>query len=178
MGAGALRPLPAQDQALVLFVSGGRHAPLVDLAEVGDELSPGFAYGGGLALQFGPRVALRASVGRHRGNYRGDAIVVPDSGFVRLVWATDLQFGWPATSALVPYVYVGGAVITTDFDDDALATVTGAGGRVGVGLNRVGGLGAWFLELGTVLHKFSGHGFDRLQLDLEARVGFALALGL
>jgi hypothetical protein len=178
LGAGGLRPLPAQDQALVLFVNVGRHAPLANLSDAGDDLSPGFSYGGGLALQFGPSVALRGSLGYHRGRYRGDALAVADSGFARLVWAGDLQVGWPATSSLVPYVYLGGAVVTTDLDDDALTNVTGGGGRLGVGLNRVGGLGAWFFEFGTIIHKFSGNGFDRVQLDLEARVGFALALGL
>jgi opacity protein-like surface antigen len=176
--AGAPRPLSAQSQALVLSVYGGRYSPLVNLTDAGDDLTAAFAFGGGLAFQLSQNAALRVSVTRHRARYRGDAVVVADSSVSRYAYGLDLQLGWPGTSVLVPYVYLGAGAVTTDFDDPAYTSTTGLAGRFGVGLNRVGGMGAWFVEVGTVLYGFDGLGLKRMQFDLEARLGFALAIGL
>jgi hypothetical protein len=175
--AGALCPLPAQSGALVVFGYGGRHTPLVDLSTAGDDFTAAFSYGGGLALQLSQRSAIRASVTRFRTRYRGTAATPADSSATRYAIAADLQIGWPTTSALVPYVFVGGGGIITDLDDPALPKATDAMGRFGVGMNRVSGLGAWFLEFAGILYKYDGLGFDRFQFDVEGRLGFAVAIG-
>jgi len=176
--AGAARPLSAQDQALVLSVHGGRHSPVVNLTDTGDDLTPGFSVGGGLALQINPNLAVRTIGTYHRTRYRGTTQAPPDSGAAQYVLGADLQVGWPGTSAFVPYVYFGGGAVVTSFDDSARGTSTRAAGRFGVGLNRVGGLGAWFIEVGGLLYKFDGFELTKMQFDIEARLGFAFAVGL
>ncbi len=176
--AGLVPPLSAQSNALVLFAHGGRHSPLVNLTDAGDDFAPAFSYGGGLALQLSDRAAIRFGVTRHRTRYRGEAVSLSDSSSTRYVFAADVQIGWPTTSALVPYIFFGGGALTTQSDDPSVSTDTSIMGRFGLGLNRVGGLGAWFLEFGTMLYRFNGLGFEQFQFDLEGRLGFALAVGL
>jgi len=176
--AGLIAPLSAQSSALILFAHVGRHSPLVNLSDAGDDFAPAFSYGGGLALQVSDRAAIRLGVTRHRTRYRGETASLADSSSTRYVIAADVQIGWPTTSALVPYVFFGGGALTTQFDDPGVSPATNAMGRFGIGLNRVGGLGAWFLEFGTMLYQFNGLGFERLQFDLQARLGFALAVGI
>jgi hypothetical protein len=176
--AALVAPLSAQSNALILFAHGGRYSPLVSLSDAGDDFAPAFSYGGGLALQVSDRAAIRLGGARHRSRYRGETALLADSSVTRYVFTADVQIGWPTTSALVPYVFFGGGALTTQFDDADVSTETAAMGRFGVGLNRVSGLGAWFLEFGTMLYQFKGLGFEGFQFDLEARLGFALALGL
>jgi opacity protein-like surface antigen len=178
LATGVAHPLPAQNQALVLSVHGGRHNPLVDLTDAGDDLAAGFSYGGGIALQLNPNVALRGMVTRHRTRYRGSAATLADSAASQFVAAGDVQIGWPGTSALVPYIYVGGGGVITDWDDPVQDSSSRFAGRFGVGLNRVSGLGAFFLEIGGLIYEFKSIGLKHVQFDVETRLGFALALGL
>lgn len=178
LAAGGVRPLSAQGQALVLSVHGGRHNPLVDLTDSGDDMAAGFSYGGSVALQLNSHVALRGMVTRHRTRYRGLSVTVADSAASQFVAAGDIQIGWPGTSPLVPYVYFGGGAVITDWDDSAQDSSSRFAGRFGVGLNRVGSLGAFFLEIGGLVYEFKSIGLKRIQFDIETRVGFALALGL
>jgi hypothetical protein len=178
LAAGVPRPLSAQGQALVLSVHGGRHTPLVNLTDTGDDMVSGFSFGGGVALQLNRSVALRGMLTYHRTRYRGTPVALADSGAAQYVAAADVQVGWPGTSAFVPYIYVGGGAVATDWDDPAEDGSTRLAGRFGVGLNRVGGLGAWFLEVGGLIYEFNDIGLKRIQFELEARLGFALALGL
>ena len=178
LAAGAAHPLPAQDRALVLSVHGGRHNPLVDLTDSGDDMASGFSYGGSVALQLSPNVALRAMLTRHRTRYRGFAATVADSAASQYVAAGDVQIGWPGTSRLVPYIFLGAGAVTTDWDDPAQDSSSRFAGRFGVGLNRVSGLGAFFLEIGGLVYDVQSIGLKHVQFDVETRLGFALALGL
>lgn len=178
LAAGTARPLSAQEQALVVSIHGGRQSPLVNLNDVGDDLVSGFSFGGGLALQVNPNVAIRTLATYHRTRYRGTTTAPPDSGVAQYVLGADVQVGWPATSPFVPYIYFGGGAVVSAFDDPAQSTSTRPAGRFGVGLNRVGGLGAWSLEVGGLLYSFHGFELSRTQFDIEARLGFAFALGL
>jgi hypothetical protein len=178
LAAGAWHPLPAQSRALVVFGFGGRHAPVVNLTDTGDDYSAAFSYGGGVAVQFGPRIALRASISRHRARYRGETVALSDSGATRYAYGGDLQVGWPSTSPLVPYVFLGAGAVRSDPDEMGLATTTSPAGRFGVGINRVSRIGAWFLEFGAWLYQFDGLGLKRFQFDVEGRLGFAMAIGL
>jgi hypothetical protein len=178
VAAGALCPLPAQSKALLFSIHGGRHNPLVNLTDAGDDFSAAFSYGGSLGLQLSERVAVRGMVTRHRARYRGETFAVADSMTTQYSYGLDLQVGWPATSALVPYVYVGGGGYRVEFDDDAVSSSNSFAGRFGIGLNRVGRLGAWFVEIGTALYEFKSPNFKRVQFELETRLGFALALGI
>ncbi|MBE0591928.1 MAG: hypothetical protein IH616_05960, partial [Gemmatimonadales bacterium] len=49
-----------------MSIHGGRQFPLVSLTDAGDDLAAGFSFGGGLALQLNPNVALRALTTYHR----------------------------------------------------------------------------------------------------------------
>ena len=178
LAAGALRPLSAQSKALLLSIHGGRHNGLVKLTDDGDDFSAAFSYGGGIGIQLGARSALRATVTRHRARYRGDTFSIADSMTTQYSYGVDLQVGWPATSSLVPYIYFGGGGYRVEFDDPSVATSNSLSGRFGIGMNRVGALGAWFLEIGTVLYEFKGTEFRRMQFDLETKLGFAVAIGL
>lgn len=161
-----------------MSLHGGRHFPVVDLTDAGDDLAAAFSFGGGLALQLNPNVAIRAQTTYHRTRYRGATVAPPDSGMAQFAIGGDLQIGWPATSAWVPYIFFGAGAVTTDFDDAAQATSTRLAGRFGIGINRVSSLGAWFLEVDGLLYKFEGFGLGRTQFDIETKLGFALALGL
>ena len=178
LAAGAWHPLSAQDQALVVSIHGGRQFPLVSLTDAGDDLAAGFSFGGGLALQLNPNVALRAVTTYHRTRYRGKTVVPADSAASQYVMAGDVQIGWPATSVFVPYVFFGAGAVLTNFDDPSQDTSTRLSGRFGLGLNRVGGFGAWFAEIDGLLYKFEGFGLRRMQFDIEVRLGFAVALAL
>jgi len=178
LAAGIPRPLSAQSQALLVSIHGGRHTPLVNLNDAGDDFSAAFSYGASIGLQLGPSVALRGMVTRHRARYRGETAQLSDSMATRYSYALDLQYGWPTTSALVPYIYFGGGAFSTDFDDETRSSSPSFAGRFGIGMNRVGALGAWFLEIGTLLYEFKSPNFKRVQFDIEARLGFALAIGL
>jgi hypothetical protein len=178
LAAGASRPLWAQDQALVVSIHGGRHSPLVNLTDGGDDLAAAFSYGGGVALQLNPNVAIRALTTYHSTRYRGTAVTPADSGMAQFVFGGDLLVGWPATSVFVPYIFFGGGAVLTDFDDPSQDTSTRFSGRFGVGLNRVSGFGAWFLEIDGLLYQFEGLGLRRTQFDVEAKLGLAIALGL
>jgi len=178
LAAGASRPLSAQDQALVVSLHGGRHFPVVNLTDAGDDLAGAFSFGGGLALQLNPNIAIRAQTTYHRTRYRGTTVAPADSGMAQYVVGGDLQIGWPSTSSWVPYVYFGGGVVATDFDDASQGTSTRLAGRFGVGINRVSRVGAWFFEVDGLLHKYVGFGLSRTQFDVETKLGFALALGL
>jgi hypothetical protein len=178
LATGVLRPLRGQDQALVVAVHAGRHTPVIELSDAGDDLVAAFSFGGGLALQLNPNVALRGGVTYHRTRYRGSTVSLSDSSATQIVAMADLQIGWPGTSALVPYVYVGAGAVMTDVSDPAYDVSARFGGHAGLGVNRVGGLGAWFLEVGGLVYDFKAIGLQRMQFDVEARLGFALALGL
>lgn len=178
LAAGAMRPLSAQSKALLISLHGGRHNPLVNLTDDGDDFSAAFSYGGSIGLQLSERVAVRGMVTRHRARYRGEAFSIADSMTTQYSYGIDLQVGWPATSALVPYFYLGGGGYRVEFDDAAVSTSNSFAGRLGLGMNRVGGLGAWFFEIGTVLYEFKSPNFKRIQFELETRLGFALAIGL
>ena len=175
---GALVPLSAQSTALLVSLYGGRHSPLVNLTDNGDDFSAAFSYGASIGVQLGERTALRGAVTRHRARHRGDMFAIADSMTTHYSYGLDLQTGWPATSSLVPYVYIGGGGYRVEFDDPSVTTSSSLSGRFGIGMNRVGGLGAWFLEIGTVLYEFRTSEFSRMQFDLEAKVGFTLAIGM
>ena len=178
LAAGAPRPLLAQSKALLISLHGGRHNSLVNLTDAGDDFSAAFSYGGSIGLQLSERVAVRGMVTRHRARYRGEAFSIADSMTTQYSYGVDLQVGWPATSALVPYIYLGGGGYRVEFDDSAVSASNSLAGRFGIGMNRVGGLGAWFFEVGTSLYEFRSPNFKRVQFELETRLGFALAIGL
>ena len=178
LAAGAPRPLHGQDQALVLSIHGGRHTPVVELSDAGDDMVAAFSFGGSVALQLNPNVAIRGMATYHGTRYRGPTVSLADSSASQVVAMADLQIGWPGTSALVPYIYFGGGAVLTDFKDPAWDLSTRFGGRFGVGMNRVSSLGAWFLEVGGLLYGYKAIGLERIQFDVEARLGYALALGL
>jgi hypothetical protein len=178
LAAGVPRPLQGQDQALILSIHGGRHTPVVELSDAGDDLVSAFSFGGSVALQLNPNVALRGMATYHGTRYRGPTVSLTDTSAAQVVAMADLQIGWPGTSALVPYIYFGAGAVVTDFKDPAHDLSTRFGGRFGVGINRVSGLGAWFLEVGGLLYEFNTIGLKRIQFDVETRLGYALALGL
>jgi len=159
-------------------VHGGRHFPVVNLTDAGDDLAGAFSFGGGLALQLNPNLAIRAQTTVHRARYRGTTVAPADSGMAQYVIGGDLQIGWPSTSAWVPYVYFGAGVVATDFDEATQGTSARFAGRFGLGINRVSRVGAWFLEVDGLLYKYEGFGLGRTQFDIETKLGFALALGL
>ena len=88
----------------------------------------------------------------------------------------DLQIGFPKASSWVPYLVFGGGAIRSTPADAALVAVTSPMARLGAGVNRIGGPLVWFAELSAVGSKFEGFGFDRLQLDLQVRVGLAFGV--
>jgi hypothetical protein len=172
----AAAPVAAQTRAMVLFAHGGRVTPLVNLTAIGDDFAPSFAYGGGVAFQMGPGIALRASIVASPTRYRGTTIAPADSGIGRSVWGLDLQVGWPGTSALVPYVYLGAGAAVTSPSDPGASRTTRLAGRAGAGINRVSGIGTVFAELGSLLYRYRGLGFDRYQFDVLVTVGLAVAV--
>ncbi|MGD2135037.1 MAG: hypothetical protein PVF27_02710 [Gemmatimonadales bacterium] len=175
----ALPALPRSADAqsgLIVFGHAGRAWPAVDLSDAGDRLTSAFTYGAGVALQIGGRIALRGSLTRSAPGYRGTTVALADSGMTRTYLGGDLQVGWPGTTSLVPYVVVGGGVMQSDPADGSQGTVTDVAGRLGLGANRLIGVGAVFLEVTATGYKFTGLGFDRLQIDVTLQAGLALAV--
>lgn len=177
VAAVAAPPRAAGAQAgLIVLGHVGRTWPTIDLSDAGDVVTSAFSYGGGVAVQIGGRAALRASLTREAPGYRGSTVAVADSSMVRTYLGGDLQIGWPGTSSFVPYVLVGVGVVRSDPADGSQATVSDLAGRLGIGVNRLVGFGAAFLEVTGTGYQFSGLGVDRFQIDLAARVGLAVAV--
>ncbi|MFQ6046653.1 MAG: hypothetical protein ACE5PT_09925 [Gemmatimonadales bacterium] len=168
-----------QTNAIVLFGQGGRTVNLVDLSAGGDDFAPDFTLGGGLALQVGPSTALRASFARITTTYRGTALSFGDKGFTRDYIGGSLQYGWPGTSDLIPYILLGGGVIGTEPRQTGQATVRPAAGHLGMGVNYLGGLGGLgvvFAEATAWAYRFKGYGLRRVQVDVLIHMGVAVAI--
>lgn len=170
----AAGPAAAQTNALILFVDGGRSAPLVDLSSSGDDFAGAFTLGGGVGLQLGPTTAVRGSFRRADSEYRGSALSLADSGVGRTYLGIDLQTGWPGTSGFVPYVFVGGGAVRTVPDDPGQLATTTAGGRLGAGFNWLSGPLALFAEADAWVYRFNGMGFEQIQVDVLMRAGLAV----
>lgn len=168
-------PLHAQS-ALVLFGHVGRAWPTTALADSGDDLTSAFALGAGAGLQVNGHVAVRASLTRSEPEYRGATVALTQPRVVRTYVGGDLQIGWPADSPLVPYVLFGGGVVRSAPEDASQQGSSDIAGRIGVGINRLGSFGVFFIEAVGMAYKFSGLGFDRLQIDLTVQAGWAVAL--
>ncbi|HEX9691591.1 MAG TPA: hypothetical protein VGA22_05790 [Gemmatimonadales bacterium] len=166
----------AQDGALVIHAHGSYFAPLSSLSDTTDDLAPSVAYGGGVGVQLGGRVAIRGDLTIVATRYRGPTATVNPDGIGRLYVFGDLQVGWPGTSNLVPYVLVGAGAVRNAPRDPTQPSTWSPAGRGGVGVNYLSGLGAVFVEVHAVASRFASLGFSKLQLDLAVHTGLAFAI--
>lgn len=167
-------PAAAQTNAIVLFLDGGRTAGLLSLSTDGDQIGGGFALGGGAGIQLGPATALRAGIRHVRTDYAGEALALADQGMGRSYIGAELQTGWPGSGVLVPYVFLGGGLVRTIPDDPAQSVTSNVAGRLGAGVNWLGSPLVLFVEADTWTYRFTGLGFQRIQIDVLARVGLAV----
>jgi len=166
----------AAQGGLIVYGQGGGVWPVVPLHEDGDDFRESWSYGAGAALAVSGFVALRASVTRTSTEYRGTRIALTDDHQRRTYLAGDLQIGFPAYSAWVPYVVLGGGLVRTEPADATQSDVTSPMGRLGLGVNRIGGFFIWFAEATVAGYQFEGLGFKRLQVDPQVSIGLALGI--
>lgn len=172
----ALAGPTAGQGGLVVYGQGGGVWPALNLHADGDDFRPSVSYGAGAALAVSGSVALRASLTRTNTAYRGSTLTLGDDGMRRTYLAGDLQVGFPEASAWVPYLFLGGGIVRTEPADGTLDDVSSPMARLGIGVNRVGGLFIWFAEAVVTGSRFDGFGFERLQADVQGHIGLALGI--
>ena len=183
LAGGWTAPARAQSSAILIFVEGARWWPVSELSEVGDRFAASWSYGVGLGWQFHDKAALRLSASTVSTNWVGDRLFeifpqVTNRDFRRDYFMADVQLGWPTASGFVPYLYVGGGVVNTRPQDDALDSFADFTARFGAGFNLITRFGVWFLEgelagwrLNSIDVEFYG-----LKLEASLRLGWALVI--
>jgi hypothetical protein len=170
-------PAGAQEEELqrpgvVFSVGGGGFSPLTELDEPGDvDFKTGYTLAGSLAYQFNRHVALRGNFAFARSEGRDTSEgISPIRGekFNRFLYDADIQFGFPFSSGVKPYFFVGGGAITVDPDTTPdRDTFTRGAGKAGVGLSyqiprsHVG----LYVEGAGWVYKWDRYGFDKTQFD-------------
>jgi hypothetical protein len=175
----AAAPAAAQSGALVVFVQGGPHKPLTNLAvDASDQLASGLSVGGGVSLLLGPGFALRGYAMRVRSEYRGDALQAMDSTMTRVFVGGDLLLGRALEIGLAPYLFGGLGAVRVDPSDRSLASFTRLASRAGAGINYVieNSRLTPYVESGFWFYRFNRFGFDRIQTDITVALGLALTL--
>lgn len=179
MSTGFPSPVAGQSGAVVVFVNGGYHNTLTDLAVgTGDRLRSAFAAGGGLSLMLGRNVAFRGHVSRVAAKYDGPTLAVQDSTMSRLFYGGDIMVGRATEAGIAPYLFGGVGAVSTDARDPDLRSFTKLAGRVGAGFNYPidGSSLTPFFEGSFWIYGFNRFGFDRTLVDFSATVGVALAV--
>ena len=168
----------AQARALLVHGYAGRMFPALNLSDLGDDLSPGRAYGGGLGIQLGPTSALRATVSISKSNHRGPTLDLGDPTTTRTYYGLDLMFGAPTDGGLAPYVFFGSGRMTIDPAESGIDTAAELAGRVGTGLNYVpdNSFFVLFVEVCGWLYEFDMFGFKKLQFDTSVQGGLVFAV--
>lgn len=172
-------PSFAQAGGVVLFVQGGRHSQLTDLAVgTGDKMGSGFSAGAGLTVMLGRSLALRGYVSRTSSDYRGPTLTVQDSSIVRMFYGGDLMLGFATDIGLAPYLFGGLGGVAIDPADSTLGRFSKFAGHLGAGFNYVieDSRVTPFLESGFWVYGFDRYGFDRTLWDFGVSVGLALTV--
>jgi hypothetical protein len=159
------------DRAVVLYGNGGGFSTLTNLDQAKTtDFKTGYNVGGGIGYQFNKYVAIRGTFTFARAEGRSTLVSSPIAGsnFNRFFYDGDIQVGYPLSSGVRPYVFVGGGALTIDRHPTLNeGSFTRGAGKTGFGLSydiphsNVG----LFVQGTGWLYKWDRYGFDQTQFD-------------
>jgi len=170
-------PLSAQ-HAFVINMHGGGYEHLVDLNQTGAPVAnfdPGYTLGFGVGLEVTREVGIYTDLTFADARARGTSSFA-GADVEEAFYGAHLELRFPQSTGWTPYVMLGaGAVTVSQASGVVSPSFTRPAGAFGVGLGydlRSIPIEV-FAEGETLVYKWDGFGFDRMQVDVTLSVGFS-----
>jgi opacity protein-like surface antigen len=177
----AAPPLGGQGRPLMVGLYGGGYTHVINLNNAGTaDFTQGYEVGGTAGVQLNEYVGLHGDFTYARNQARG-ASAFAGRDFNRFFYGAHLEFRYPFSSGITPYVFTGGGAITiAELGRDAtMSLFTRPAAAFGLGISRTvpATQAQVFLEAKNLVYRWNEGGFDRIQWDFSYALGLSYRFG-